>query len=642
MILRTTVAVGLLALLSACGLGERFASAEDRINRVLPPGPAVASAMQRLSAMPEQNATAANAFAAHHAARLKVRALNCADGLSVGVFDSDEKLLRRLNNKSCFEAADAELARWLNLYRAHRLLALGPLRPIPAQPPKLIPSAEFISELTFASQAGVALMSGPAYQIAVDIGTGEEIRRDAANRGLPFPGPMSANGRLVRSHRVGGVSMRMVDTGEVLAEFPANQSFAWLNQRFMLIFEHPAREVRLHDMVTGRETVVSGLSFDDAFANLLPIPGSTTQFLAIARRNAMTVELVDQIGSAQAKVTAMVPTPAYPPRVSESALTPDGKTLVSRQQPHFSFLDLQDLKFSQTSLAPMSANEILPMPDPDEFLVATALPSGDGFTSVIRKFILSRSKNTLAPIDANPGGDRYVWIAPLKRLGLVNDRHIMVLDRIDAAQAMPADQVVAAFMDEVNQRKLARFAAVAQAYPSGLMPPEVTAARDASMASVGAARAAAQATGQAGMGNPRPPLAQVAADAQIEGVGVYQGTGPALRQGMTRAAGVVEVRVRRGARPTVLVLSSYEPVRWMIITESGARLAAVLLSGYHASTVVGAGNAPIVQMGQDFAYTGHGAGYQQLQRSVERLTGRQIGLFQGRYEGLGFAVGSLP
>lgn len=641
MILRTTIAVGLLALLSACGLGERFASAEDRINRVLPPGPAVASAVQRLSAMPEQDATAAKAFAEHHAARLKVRALNCADGLSVGVFDSDEKLLRRLNNKTCFEAADAELARWLNLYRAHRLLGLGPLRPIPGQPPKLIPSAEFISGLAFASHAGVALLSGPAYQIAVDIGTGEEIRRDAAIRGFPNPGPMSANGRLVRSHRDGGVSMRMVDTGEVLAEFPANQSFAWLNQRFILTFEHPARDVRLHDMVTGRETVVGGLSFDNAFASLLPIPGSTTQFVAIAKRNALTLELVEQNGSTQAKVTAMVPAPPYPPQVIDSAVTPDGKTLVSRQPAHFSFLDLQDLKFSETSLAPMSANEILPTPDPDEFLVTVALHSRDVSTSVARKFVLSRSKNTLAPTAANSAGERHVWIAPLKRLGLVNDRHIMVLERIDATEAKPADQVVATLLDEFNQRALARFAAVTQAPPSGPISAEAPSARGAHITSVIPPRAATH-TAQPGIGAAQPPLAQIAIDAQIEGVGVYQGTGAALRQGMSRAAGVVEVRVRRSTRPTVLVLSSYEPVRWMIITESGARLAAVLLSGYHASTVVGAGNAPIVQLGQDFAYTGHGAGYQQLQRSVERLTGRQIGLFQGRYEGTNFSVGSLP
>ena len=101
----------------------------------------------------------------------------------------------------------------------------------------------------------------------------------------------------------------------------------------------------------------------------------------------------------------------------------------------------------------------------------------------------------------------------------------------------------------------------------------------------------------------------------------------------------VEVRVRRSAQPIVLVLSSYDPVRWMIISEQGARLAAVLVSGYHQSQVVGAGSARIINIGSAHAYKQESSQYHTLDSQVYRYTGKRINLFQGRYAGKEFTVG---
>ena len=77
------------------------------------------------------------------------------------------------------------------------------------------------------------------------------------------------------------------------------------------------------------------------------------------------------------------------------------------------------------------------------------------------------------------------------------------------------------------------------------------------------------------------PLANLARDAQIEAVGVYQGkAGGVTQTNDGRKMGYVKVRLRRSVKPVVLVLSSYEPVRWIRIPESGVRLAAVRVSGY--------------------------------------------------------------
>ncbi|HET7525735.1 MAG TPA: hypothetical protein VFK10_07315 [Burkholderiaceae bacterium] len=129
-------------------------------------------------------------------------------------------------------------------------------------------------------------------------------------------------------------------------------------------------------------------------------------------------------------------------------------------------------------------------------------------------------------------------------------------------------------------------------------------------------------------------------EAQVEGVGVYQGAGVIRAAGQARPAGVVEVRVRRSPRPIALVLSSYEPVRWVIVTESGARLAAVLVTGYHSSNVVGAGSARVDQSGRScYAYEKNSRGYNELQQTVLSWAGKPMGYFQGRYEGSSFAVG---
>jgi hypothetical protein len=103
--------------------------------------------------------------------------------------------------------------------------------------------------------------------------------------------------------------------------------------------------------------------------------------------------------------------------------------------------------------------------------------------------------------------------------------------------------------------------------------------------------------------------------------------------------GHVEVRIKRSSKPIVLVLSSYESVKWTLIAEPGARLAAVLVSGYYPSQVVGAGTARVVMTGNSYAYKMESPEYRNLNLAALKWTGKSIGVFQGRYEGGSFNVG---
>ena len=109
--------------------------------------------------------------------------------------------------------------------------------------------------------------------------------------------------------------------------------------------------------------------------------------------------------------------------------------------------------------------------------------------------------------------------------------------------------------------------------------------------------------------------------------------------GTSRPVGTVSVTVRRTTRPLVLVLSAYEAVQWKLRLEPGARLEAILLSGYYDSTVLGGGDVRVLKIGREYAYQSEGGDYQLLQRQVTRWTGRPISIFQGGYQGSSFIVG---
>ena len=135
------------------------------------------------------------------------------------------------------------------------------------------------------------------------------------------------------------------------------------------------------------------------------------------------------------------------------------------------------------------------------------------------------------------------------------------------------------------------------------------------------------------------PVTELGRNASIEAVGVYEGGDIGQARGASHRTGTVQVLVRRSAKPIILSLSSYEPVRWVLTVEPGAKLAAVLSGGYYESQVIGAGNARVYQIGRTYAYKRGGAEYSQLDAEVARWTGKPIQVFQGRYTGSTFVVG---
>jgi hypothetical protein len=133
-------------------------------------------------------------------------------------------------------------------------------------------------------------------------------------------------------------------------------------------------------------------------------------------------------------------------------------------------------------------------------------------------------------------------------------------------------------------------------------------------------------------------LPAVARVPSVEAVSVYEAVAMGS-PGEPRSVGAVEVSVRKTSRPLVLVLSSHQPVEWRLSCQPGATLAALLLSGYRQSTVVGAEPTLVHRIGGFYAFRRGSAEYRHLESEVLRCTGRPIDNFQSMHSGSSFVIG---
>jgi hypothetical protein len=132
-------------------------------------------------------------------------------------------------------------------------------------------------------------------------------------------------------------------------------------------------------------------------------------------------------------------------------------------------------------------------------------------------------------------------------------------------------------------------------------------------------------------------IARGAGTAQGDAVSVYEAV--AIHPlGVAPIRGPLSVAVKTRQRPVVLVLSAHQTVRWEVAVAEGAKLSAVLLSGYGESTVDGAGDVPVASIGGFYAFKRGSTEFKHLESEVMRCTGRQIHNFQSVYAGKSFEI----
>jgi hypothetical protein len=550
-------------------------------------------------------------------ARMKLRALNCAKGYSPNLFTSNKSIKKELDNPTCFVDADQELLKWLGFRRLGLILAMPALKPIPTKPPAFIVADSFISSAKFSSNAGIAFLELREGLQVVDIDSGRSLFREARGTRSPLGGFPAANGQVFATSDGDRLKIRESESGAVVLELPFVRaySFLWIDHRTALYNRSDSGRAYIVDLATGREAVLSIVEGGLSVQNAQAVPGTENQYVLFTHRGVTKVELQRDKADLAVKLIADKALSGVSWASNTAGVSTDGSYFFLAS-PHLTLISSKDLEVETIQLDPFYVQTAVATADPDKIILTGFVQPHQG--EAPRQLIYSIQSKTVSPIDASKlPSERFIHISPLNRAGVIDGNKIALLEVIPTLGIIASDKFVGDQLAIANQRKI------------DALERQQKLMRDNNPAYGGAG------TGIA----PSGPLALLARDAQVEGVGVYQGTSGGNRLMSGRKEGTVEVRIRRSAKPIVLVLSSYEPVRWLLITESGARLSGVLVSGYYPSQVTGAGSARVTVVGAAHAYEAGSNGYRALNKSILDQIGKGIDVFQGRYEGGSFSVG---
>lgn len=684
--MRTMGVLAAMVLLAGCQRLEEAALTEvEKINRAftLPTELAVtrATLAEQLAAEPAE----AKRFEEEFAQLLAVRALTCRGTAQVGRFDSVADVRAKLLDTDCFKRQDAELAAWVGLRRLARVMAQPPLRPLQKLPAKaVVPSVENVVALSVATGAGVALARNNTGKFTtLDLNGGKPIHTfSPPGESHRQPG-ISPNGRL-GAVSLGSRALQILDleTGSVVwASDKYGDLVAWLPEvEALVLTETGGRKSVLVDLRSGASQPYvpdeRGLSW------ALDLPGAPARKLVGSPASAA---IVDHARDASGRLGFTLGRQwRLSPQISAYAPLPmrGGKLIVYRSHPDLAWLDLESGQGGTWATGALRAHGFNKLDEQQIFFHDNRQPPGAKLLHVEN---LTIATTTDLPNEGYP-----VSFAPRGGYARNVNGTLVVYTQAQAQDPQPLDRVVAEANLQEQLRKLdlatraegapalgsrtvysaaeiagaeaaaaATTAAVEAANASGLyrtnrpaylellgrqvrMLNTASAMRDGLPRDVVERTRAGQlplVTGAAGSA-PAPMLADVPANAEVAVLGVYQaererrGAGP-----QPRTTGTIRVTLGSGSAPLVLVLTSYEPVRWVVQNSGGRKVAAVLLSSYHASEVVGLQGVQVLRMGQHYAYKVDSPEYLRLKESVRRYVAPPIRTFQGGYEGREFSVG---
>lgn len=619
-----------LVICNGCDVAKNvWRSSEDRINEAFPVSAEVAAVKAKVEQLLNTNAEAAALLQSEFAQRQKLRALTCAAGVEPSMSDSVQDIRKRITVPQCFIDFDIEQKKWLSFRRAAVLLLAPPLRPIPTDSPAILSASNSISGIAFAAAAGVAIATSNRELEIIDINDDKSIFLDKDSSGYIFRASLSPNGRVFASASQAGtdaVRLRESETGDLIVELPDYQNFTWLDSTTAWITKKNSRGSELLDIASGKSVLVKGIS--NVPTAVLPLPGEAGVFIARSHGTVTKFKVVRSGGDPSIELIDQQTTP-LPTAWSSglNALTANGRYLVQGSQ-KLLVTNLTSLATEEVSLAPYSTQGVTPLPGDNRLLLPIFLPSRGWSAAKFYEF--DAETKTFALIEdglfqpsARGMQVRTVHIPSLNRVGLISDSTVKLLDEVKTSfkvglqpflQQLQEDermQMAATSATELNRDDYSGRGGT-RAYGSGLSDAPTNKA-----------------------------LADLAKEAKIVAVGVYQSSGAPSRPGQPAGRGPVYVVVRKSSKPIVLVLSSYDPVDWRIQTDSRAELKAVLISSYSDSTVQGAASIENIRMGRTYAYERNSSGFTQLNAEVVSLIGKPIESFQGSYKAASFIVGGM-
>lgn len=592
-----------------------------KVNAAHPPSPDVRLAQERLFTLLTDDAAATQRTQALVDTRMDLRALNCAKNTSIGRLDSVSDVRSRLSDASCFQEQDRDLQQFFGIRTIGVLLAKPALRPlVAAGPMTVLPKGQLssITSGTLARDAGVGLLlDGRGAAAIVELPGAKQIAQLPRGSAISdHDAKLSPNGHVVAIRQTLGETIFFeAATGSRIWSVDrkgAPRLLAWLPEVDSFLLAGIDETVMLADGLEGSmEPHPLALRHTSYAAHL---PGESPRVLMGTARELNLVEhvraeqgvrasMVKQYNIGEARgITSGHPVPMR-----------SGRMVVYASNRDIGWLDLESGAAGTWRTSPKFG---IPFAKLDENRLAFIGFESGGQSS---PWAFDLAAQTVAPIDANSSQGSIVDLGD--RIGMLRRaNNAWFGDEVTTGESQPLDKVMA---DYELQRELEKLATQSRLQ-------ELQAAEHRSSDDALRVRALPSAA--------IPGLAGVPADAQVHVIGVYEGRSPTAARNR-QAPGQVRVLARPSNRPVVLVLASYESVNWTVIN-TGARISAILLSGYEPSTVVGHGSAPILRIGSAYAYSPGGEGYGSLRSAIARYTGaREVRSFQGNYTGSEFSVG---
>lgn len=575
-------------------------SSEDKLVAALPLGPARQQQIQRI--VESAASTAKARFDLELNSRLKIRALSCTQGFQVQWYQSREAINASVGHSQCLDDQELSIAQWLGFIETGKLLAMPALREAAGEPVGLVQVNGGIRAIKYARQAAIALLGTGNDLAVVDLHSGEVLHRDPWQNNQGTLSELSANGRLYA--RDVGRLLSIVDaaSGTEVVRIPdaMGHAFFWLDDHTAVFSQIGEGSTHLIDFDSGQRF---DLGVPRSWNRALPMPGKPDHYLLLGGQHNYEIEVLRQLRPVKARIVAQHDVDSHDSFAGLENNNPsrDGTRYYGIDDGLF-LLDVQQVALTRIDTAPLRLARVTATPQAGQILLEGSAP-GLRATDA-RRYIYDIGSQTIAPIsDPRYNGSRLDYVPSFDVMALVEGNRITF--HHDLPTGLP--QPLALWRVQLADRQNAQ---VAQAQQIQAIVQRVENA----------------------------PLKALAATALVEGVGVYQAAG-GVHQGGTHEPGLVLVEVKPGRQPTVLVLSSYEPVRWRLRLQPGSQLGLVLVSGYYPSTVEGAGDARVVAIGTGFAYSQGSSAYQRLSESVMRYAGKGFDLFQGAYSGSRFTVG---
>jgi predicted small lipoprotein YifL len=634
-----SLVLALLSLsLTGCGQIEAlFLSPGEKINRAFPPSAEVRATAEDLQSLAGTDTPAGNELAAQYGARLDHRGVTCAQGLMITRLNTVEQVREQPVSRDCLNTQDSALLEFLQIRQVGWRLGLPPLRPLkPLGEPQISSPGLPIFSGIAASSAGVAVVMGTNGDLlTLQIPGGETIaklpRRQEA--GL-HDARLSPNGRVLAL--ASGYSNRVhefidSETGAVLWKTERLNSFlTWL----------PTLSAGLADNREGQLTVIDfqagearpGTSDLKRQTWATPLTAGSSRIAVGNLRDIRVIDYQRTPAGVKGEIVKHF-------KFSHGGGVTSGKNPTAMQGGKslllFSDNDLMTVDLESEQETHWKTDRLIAS---DYAKLSESSVLVDVHDSPMKRspWVLNLEESTIAPVSTEAGSEGILYELE-GRTGFLRREHdgIWFGDRLQQGEPQAFNDFLGARnlekqiakLNSMTQANAAEIAAPSNAPTHlDLSPAPAPASQETRIT----ANPPALTTGQ---------FALQAKGARVEAIGVYESSKP-LPQGPGNQPGQISVDIPPSSQPRVLVLSSYESVRWKLNPQPGSQIKLILTSSYYPSFVEGAGSIPVVPITATYAYERDSKEYGQLTSEVQRLTLRPIATFQGGYSEEHFILGS--